>query len=1088
MQEPSIRRRNRPSLVCSACKKKKIRCDKGRPACIQCVKSELEEFCTYDSKWLPNNQKTSDSDPYVSTVSFEDPIPRSSVFDTQGTLLRHDGTEEKPPYKKHKKSVESKQVDEMVLVRRLELVSLKTRLQKYETRKSEALIQDASEFQDIKLHYGFHVGEKTEPVVSQVLIGDHSHKALNANIGTLSGTTHVPLHHPRLPGVFQEECNIVVNKPTAGTTLVKSYMVGINPYQEPSDSFSFFKGTVSPFETPWLKYVGPFAWPSILRKDRWLTLLKTYTLTRKFKTGFSLKKPHKSPSSVTSSSLQSPDQPSDRFYHDSVPTPAPSDDPARESEVRFKCKEISEQLGDVFPCGAHADDEALKTLNRKALTLGLSLFDNPLDRHLKLVEQVKTVMPKKRVVWMLLDRFFRKLYPSMPFLEEKAFLNQVARLVGPRSLDDVRVGDSLNIETRIDLINAATLLLVLRLSFLSLFTNSLRVNDSRLTSRTGPRKVQDRRFLMLNPVNMNTVEVAQGCIIQFVILRRSSLPLIQSALFLRIYKQLAPEDGDGADLCESQVLNGMIIHMAYEVGLHREPLPGPWSADIDKKLHLGRKIWHSLLLADFLSSLRFGSPLSTNSLFYDTQAPFVKPGNENLVDIELDQGITKCFRFADVVVSGPIKDILRLSLDVHNNAKLLKFTALFNHFELGCDAIFGRLPHYLHLLELDNQMYSYGKTKKVSVLLGLKLFMLAIYFQMYAYYEVQNNPSLCFFYLKKMFAVSIEEMLLCFLPFICKTELIFGEAADLVLNPSIIEAIYRANEINIISIVRSKAYLHRASTAPDHEDRILTDLDYKNHFQRLSELVTLLERCLRVCLVAASILSQRYYYAWGIAKSHTFLLKVITGDDFYESLKEHDLGIGPNYWLSSQLQDLIAAIKTTLDTLDKILTANCDFLNLSVMFNKQNVPSKPNILVNLDSDGQNTKPEFVGAHTLPEQPEAVSTPSSVMGDIDGLLNYSANVIAPDYADLNVENTTEIDNIWLQMLQQKGQQQRTEQGHKEDDDWLSALQPPTQGDDSLVAFNVDLTNLAPLYTGGGHFDLFNDLPLDQLFSGMQEPSK
>lgn len=1085
MEDPSIRRRNRPSLVCSACKRKKIRCDKGRPACIQCVKSDQADFCVYDSKWIPNNQKTTDSQSYVSTVLFSDQPSERTPSNSEENIQQVLTVVEEPLRKKSKRALDSKLGDEIVLVHRSELESLKLRLQKYESRKPELQAHTNNAFDDVNFRHGIDMGEKSQPVVSQVLIGDHNHKALNANIGTLSGTTRVPLHHPKLPGLLQEDCKFVVNEPAASPQLVKNYMVGINPFQEPSDTISFFKETVPAPETPWLRSVGPFAWPSILRKDHWLTMLKLYTRTRQTKTAFSLCNPLNTPTSVTSASLQSPDQSSEVSHQEFIPTPTSSDDQARESEVRFKCKEISEQLGDVFPRGAHTDDEALKSLNGKALNLGLSLFDIPVDRQLKLVEQVKTVMPKKRVIWMLLDRFFQYLYPSMPFLEEQAFLDLVSRLVGSRTTEDIHVGDNLVIETRIDLITAATLLLVLRLTFLSLFTNSRRVNDERMTSRKGGKRAQDRRYLMLNPVNMNTAEVAQGCIIQFVVLRRSSLPLIQSALFLRTYKQLAPEDGDGVDLRESHVLNGMIIHMAYEVGLHREPSPGSASAADEKKLHLGRKIWHSLLLADFLASLRFGAPLSTNSMFYDTQAPFVKPGNENLVDIELDQGITKCFRCADVVVSGPIKDILRLSLDVHNSAKLLIFTALFNRFELGCDAIFGRLPHYLRHLELDNKIYAYSKTKKASMLLGLKLFMLAIYFQMYTYYEAQKNPSLCFYFLKKMYAVSIEEMLLCFLPFTCKPELIFGEATNLVLNPSIIEAIYRANEINIISIVRSKAYLHRAEAAADHQTRLLTDLDYKNHFQSLSELVKLFEKCLRVCLVAASILSHRYYYAWGIAKSHSFLLKVITVDDFYETFKDHDLGIGPNNWLSSQLEDLIGTIKSTLDTLDKILTANCDILRLSVMFDKQNLPTKPSILVNLDSDVQPDKSDLTGTNAASVQPTVDPGSPSAGVDFDGLLSYGGNLISPNYVDLNDGDTAEIDSIWLKMLQLRGgQQHRTGLGNKEEEDWISSLQTPNQGEGGQLALDLDFACFAQPFSGGGHFDMFGDLPLEQLFSGTQ----
>lgn len=42
----NIKKRNRPSLVCIVCKKRKIRCDKGKP-CSSCVKNQIEHLCQY---------------------------------------------------------------------------------------------------------------------------------------------------------------------------------------------------------------------------------------------------------------------------------------------------------------------------------------------------------------------------------------------------------------------------------------------------------------------------------------------------------------------------------------------------------------------------------------------------------------------------------------------------------------------------------------------------------------------------------------------------------------------------------------------------------------------------------------------------------------------------------------------------------------------------------------------------------------------------------------------------------------------------------------------------------------------------------
>ena len=38
-----------------------------------------------------------------------------------------------------------------------------------------------------------------------------------------------------------------------------------------------------------------------------------------------------------------------------------------------------------------------------------------------MVEQIKHTIPKKRVIWLLVKRFFRFLYPFFPFLDEVDF-------------------------------------------------------------------------------------------------------------------------------------------------------------------------------------------------------------------------------------------------------------------------------------------------------------------------------------------------------------------------------------------------------------------------------------------------------------------------------------------------------------------------------------------------------------------------------------------------------------------------------------------------------------------------------------------
>ena len=61
-------------------------------------------------------------------------------------------------------------------------------------------------------------------------------------------------------------------------------------------------------------------------------------------------------------------------------------------------------------------------------------------------------------------------------------------------------------------------------------------------------------------------------------------------LYMRIYRNCAPEESDGIDGGDSQVATALLVQMAYSLGLNREP--DKFDVCNDEKVnHLGRKMW-----------------------------------------------------------------------------------------------------------------------------------------------------------------------------------------------------------------------------------------------------------------------------------------------------------------------------------------------------------------------------------------------------------------------------------------------------------------------------------------------------------------
>lgn len=59
MEAVPRKKRLRASVVCSNCKKRKIKCDRGKPACGNCVKSNVSNFCFYEAPHWINDVETS---------------------------------------------------------------------------------------------------------------------------------------------------------------------------------------------------------------------------------------------------------------------------------------------------------------------------------------------------------------------------------------------------------------------------------------------------------------------------------------------------------------------------------------------------------------------------------------------------------------------------------------------------------------------------------------------------------------------------------------------------------------------------------------------------------------------------------------------------------------------------------------------------------------------------------------------------------------------------------------------------------------------------------------------------------------------
>lgn len=284
--------------------------------------------------------------------------------------------------------------------------------------------------------------------------------------------------------------------------------------------------------------------------------------------------------------------------------------------------------------------------SRKFKTISPSAVKNLNYNNTKqVISVIEQYLPNRKIVWLLVDRFFDKLYIQMPYIDEQSFRLRLASIINTSSLDSERINlSSIGTQYGEEFLNICLMVIIIRLSCLSLPT----IVDDDITST---------EILLMKPENFVTlvlVDMVKEIFSSAKLMNKPSLIIFQVALYLKIYNTLSPEDG--FDLDDSYTnnnvnnnlnsnstsnnqshnripttpttpsndlsgdltneppnmnsfnFNAMLVQLAYNIGLNRDPLnfrifystnnnnDDPiTNARLFRKRHLWRKLWYGLI-------------------------------------------------------------------------------------------------------------------------------------------------------------------------------------------------------------------------------------------------------------------------------------------------------------------------------------------------------------------------------------------------------------------------------------------------------------------------------------------------------------
>jgi len=250
----------------------------------------------------------------------------------------------------------------------------------------------------------------------------------------------------------------------------------------------------------------------------------------------------------------------------------------------------------------------------------------------ELEDMMAALFPPQDVLDWHLNRFFRYIYPFCPIFDEYIVLAYTKRIV---VYEDDPSGDSkvhLEVKTKLDLVRAATLLLVLRLSYISVYLE---------TETNNPLSPKYDQKILTNPIEANTMTLARMVLERVNFLRKTSLEDMQLLLLVRLYQIIAPEDGDGGNYGDGCIFVGVLASTAVSIGLNRKIdnmiKTDTFARTADSFHNLWGKLWLTCMEMDLELSLVYGKKPYIDIDDWDTPFPSTDIKNTNLRDFYVDK-------------------------------------------------------------------------------------------------------------------------------------------------------------------------------------------------------------------------------------------------------------------------------------------------------------------------------------------------------------------------------------------------------------------------------------------------------------------
>ncbi|CCH45876.1 hypothetical protein BN7_5463 [Wickerhamomyces ciferrii] len=362
-------------------------------------------------------------------------------------------------------------------------------------------------------------------------------------------------------------------------------------------------------------------------------------------------------------------------------------------------------------------EDKFSTNASKGSLFPLSTFKSvfkPVDNN-NLKNEIERILPSRSIIKLYIARFFKYVHPMYPIIDEKEFTERIFNTILQSSDDESRI--KLNFEDKLDQVLTATLLIMLRLSHIT-------INTTLSPSET---------VLKTHPISGHFIFIARTILSQFNVMRKSNLQIVQSLFLLRIYIHLSPEDGDGPGLNHSQVFSSLIVQSAFSIGLNRDIKTNVEINQTSSYVNIWTKMWHSVLDMDRIISALSGESCSIQNVdSYELRFPNPLE-NDSPIESSILNELANNHKFQILLI-----EIFQMVNNLNSTTKISDILSLLNKLEVFL-AINYPLNSLTFITQGKEDEISYKNIKILQKNIIVKSLSLMIYQSIFLHFESDFN-------------------------------------------------------------------------------------------------------------------------------------------------------------------------------------------------------------------------------------------------------------------------------------------------------------------------------------------------------------